>query len=175
MARTKQTARKSTGGIAPRKQLARKAIEKKTPKPAVPMMHMPSFFFRVMKEINEVCQTSQFDATSTWECHDEELLGGCIAINFGVVVNHFHMKPNQPFNVNGTGTQIKDTSILIEFPDNYPWSPPQITFKDKIAHPSIDSDGRYIGKAIEQWSPGLHMVDYVSSVQHELYFALSPY
>ena len=89
---------------------------------------MPNMFRRVIKDINEMEQTSLYDATSTWKSHDEELLGGRIAKNFGVVVEHFHSKPKVPFNVSGTGMQIKDTSILVEIPDNYPFSPPQITF-----------------------------------------------
>ena len=131
MARTKQTAR--TTGVVPRKQL--KGIAKNTPTPH-PMMHMPPFFMRVMRDINAVKEA--FDAISTWECSDKELIGGYTAKHFGVVVKAFHMKPNRPFIVSGTNAQIRDTTILVEFPDNYPFSPPRITFKDKIAHPSID-------------------------------------
>ena len=70
-----------------------------------------------------------------------------------------------------TGMDITTTSILVDLPANYPFSPPRVTFKDKIAHPSIDSDGRYIGKALKAWTPFVDLADYVSSVQHELFFA----
>ena len=70
-----------------------------------------------------------------------------------------------------TGMLIKSTTILAELPANYPFSPPRVIFKDKIAHPDIDSDGVYIGKMCEDWAPALSLAAYVSCVQHDLFFA----
>ena len=61
MAHTKQTARKSTGG----KQLARKVIAKNAPVPMCPMIKMPKMFRRVIKDINEMEQTSLYE----FACH----------------------------------------------------------------------------------------------------------
>jgi ubiquitin-protein ligase len=91
--------------------------------------------------------------------------------HFGVLVNNFQMKPYMPFVSSDTGMHITTTSILVDLPNNYPFSPPRVTFKDKIARLSIDSDGRYIGKAMGAWTPGVSLADYVSSVQHELFLA----
>ena len=166
MARTKQTALATGGGN--RARIAR-AIAKKTPAPAPPMMQMSKYFHRALKEIKQACQT--WKATSTWDCHKNDFVdsnGG----HFGVLIDNFQMKPYMPFVSSATGMRIKTTSILVDLPANYPFSPPRVTFKDKIAHPSIDSDGRYIGKAIEAWTPGIvYLADYVSSVQHELFLA----
>eukprot|EP00966_Prymnesium_polylepis_P316536 7314193-Prymnesium_polylepis.1 len=170
MARTKQTARVATGGRRATGGLTG-AIAKNTPAPAPLIMQMSPFFVRVLKEIKEICQT--YNATSTWEsCRKDELVDNN-GTHFGALVENFQMKPNMPFVSSDTGMHIASTTILVEFRANYPFSPPRITFKDKIAHPSISSDGRYryIGKAMEQWTPGVNLVDYVSSVQHELFFA----
>ena len=166
MARTKQTASLATGGVSAAR-IAR-AIAKKTPAPAPPMMQMSKYFHRALKEIKEACQT--WNATSTWDCRNNDFVdsnGG----HFGVLIDNFQMKPYIPFVSSATGMHITTTSILVDLPANYPFSPPRVTFKDKIAHPSIDSDGRYIGEAWKAWTPIVDLADYVSSVQHELFFA----
>ena len=166
MARTKQTASLATGGVSATR-IAR-AIAKKTPAPVPPMMQMSFYFRRALKEIKEACQT--WNATSTWDCRKNDFVdsnGG----HFGVLIDEFKMKPYIPFVSSDTGMRITTTSILVDLPANYPFSPPRVTFKDKIAHPSIDSDGRYIGKAMRVWTPFVDLADYVSSVQHELFFA----
>lgn len=172
MARTKQTARSSTVGVSTAR-IARRmgAIAKKTPAPE-PMMQMPPYFFRVMKEIKHICQT--YNAMSTWEfprIRKKEFAGQLVhnnGTNFGVIVDKFQMKPTMSSD---TGMLIKSTTILAEVPANYPFSPPRVTFKDKITHPDIDSDGVYIGKMREDWSPCLSLTAYVSGVQHDLFFA----
>ena len=172
MARTKQTARSSTVGVSTAR-IARRmgAIAKKTPAPE-PMMQMPPYFFRVMKDIKHICQT--YNAMSTWEfprIRKKEFAGQLVhnnGTNFGVIVDKFQMKPTMSSD---TGMLIKSTTILAEVPANYPFSPPRVTFKDIIAHPSIDSEGRYIGKALEKWTSCVCLADYVSSVQHELFLA----
>ena len=116
---------------------------------------------------------SKYNAISTWEfprIRKKEFAGQLVhnnGTNFGVIVDNFQMKPTMSSD---TGILIKSTTILAEVPANYPFSPPRVTFKDKIAHPSIDSDGRYIGKALGAWGPFVDLADYVSSVQHELFF-----
>ena len=167
MARTKQTASLATGG-GNRARIARAIIAKKTAAAAPPMMQMSKYFRRALKEIKQACQT--WKATSTWDCHKNDFVesnGG----HFGVLIANFQMKPYIPFVSRDTGMDITSTSILVDLPANYPFSPPRVTFKDKIAHPSIDSDGRYIGKAWKAWTPIVDLADYVSSVQHELFFA----
>ena len=167
MARTKQTASLATGG-GNRARIARAIIAKKTAAPAPPMMQMSKYFRRALKEIKQACQT--WKATSTWDCYKNDFVesnGG----HFGVLIDNFQMKPYIPFVSSDTGMRITTTSILVDLPANYPFSPPRVTFKDKIAHPSIDSDGRYIGKAWKAWTPIVDLADYVSSVQHELFFA----
>lgn len=171
MVRTKQTARSSTVGVSAAR-IARRmgAIAKKTPTPK-PMMEMSPFFFRVMKEIKHICQT--YNAISTWEFlparkNEFARLVHNKGTNFGVIVDNFQMKPTMSSD---TGMLIKSTTILAELPANYPFSPPRVTFKDKIAHPDIDSDGVYIGKMCEDWSPALNLAAYVSCVQHDLFFA----
>lgn len=91
--------------------------------------------------------------------------------NFGVLVENFQMKPTMPFVSSDTGMLIDSTTILAELPADYPCSPPRVTFKDKIAHPDIDSDGVYIGKMCEDWSPATNLAAYVSCVQHDLFDA----
>ncbi|NXE36403.1 H33 protein, partial [Ptilorrhoa leucosticta] len=52
MARTKQTARKSTGGKAPRKQLATKAARKSAPSTGGNMFSILIFFFSIVFNFN---------------------------------------------------------------------------------------------------------------------------
>lgn len=62
-ARTKQTARSSTGGVSAARRARRTgAISKKKG-----MMQMPYFFKRIMNDIKDTCQT--YNAKSTWEIH----------------------------------------------------------------------------------------------------------
>ena len=167
MAPRKQTASLATGGH--RATTRDRVIAKNnTPAPAPAMMRMSFYFRRALKEIKEACQT--WNATSTWDCRKDDFVnsnGG----NFGVLIDNFQMKPYIPFVSSDTGMHITTTSILVDLPANYPFSPPRVTFKDNIAHPSIDSDGRYIGKAMGAWTPFVGLADYVSSVQHELFLA----
>eukprot|EP00966_Prymnesium_polylepis_P049645 1149310-Prymnesium_polylepis.1 len=159
MVRTKSTP--CTGRTLQRRQLA---IVKNPPSP---MMRMPPFFRRIMREIDAAKKA--FDAISTWECKDKEL---CANEHFGLVVRSFHMKPTRRFiKKNSEQTELQ-TTIIVELPADYPFAPPHITFMDKLDHPSIDLDGRYIGKALQLWCPGLFLVDYITSVQYELYLAL---
>ena len=171
MARTKQTARSSTVGVSAA-CIARRtgAIARKTPVPK-PMMQMSYLFKRIMSDIKDTCQT--YNAKSTWEirpAHNDESAQFVHkkGTNFGVLVENFQMKPTMSSD---TGMLIDSTTILAELPADYPFSPPRVTFKDKIAHPDIDSNGVYIGKMCEDWSPATNLAAYVSCVQHDLFFA----
>ena len=164
MVRTKSSL--CTARTLPRRQLA---IVKNPPPP---MMRIPPFFRRIMIEIDAAKKA--FDAISTWECKDKEVwkVRGCANEHFGLVVRSFHMKPTRRFiKKNSEQTELQ-TTIIVELPADYPFAPPHITFMDKLDHPSIDLDGRYIGKAWQLWSPSLSLVDYITSVQYELHFAL---
>ena len=162
MARTKATERAARP--VPRRQLA----IAKNPPPR--MMRMPPFFHSVMKEIDAAKMA--FDAIGTWECKDKEVFGGCANEHFGLVVSSFEMKPMRRFIKKDSEQTELHTTILVELPANYPFAPPRITFADKLDHPSIDVDGRYIGKALQLWSPAHSLVEHITAVQYELYFAL---
>ena len=162
MARTKATERRARP--VPLRQLANE------PPPRM-MMRMPQFFHRVMNEINAAKKA--FDAIGTWECKDKEVFGGgCANKHFGLVVRSFQMKPMRCFSKKDSEQTELQTTILVELPAGYPFAPPHITFTDKLDHPSIDLDGRYIGKALQLWSPAHSLVEHITSVQYELYFAL---
>lgn len=169
MVRTKSISRKSgVQEIAPRRQLAHKAIAKK--KIIKPMMQLPPFFQRIMKEVNQVREIYEY-VTPTWECKKEQIKWFSeedSATILGVVIEHFDMKPKCGFCLQ-TGKRIEDTSILIQFPSDFPFSPPQITFKDKIDHPSIDSDCGYFGKGTQYWTPSVRLKEYLSFVQQMLH------
>lgn len=49
--------------------------------------------------------------------------------------------------------------ILIEFPAEYPFKPPRITFKTKIYHPNVDEKGQVCLPIIsaENWKPASKM------------------
>ena len=164
MPRTKLTSRAARP--VPRRQLA---IAKNPPPP---MMRMPPFFHRVMNEINAAKKA--FDAIGTWECKDKAVFaGGCAHEHFGLVVKNFQMMPMRGFRKKNSEPTELHTTILVEVPANYPFEAPHITFTDKqLDHPSIDLDGRYIGKALQLWSPAHSLVEHITAVQYELYFAL---
>tara|TARA_B110001452_G_scaffold265973_1_gene271742 strand:+ start:482 stop:979 length:498 start_codon:yes stop_codon:yes gene_type:complete len=165
MARTKSTERAARP--VPRRQLA---IAKNPPPP---MMRMPPFFHRVMKEIDAAKKA--FDAIGMWECKDKAVFGGgCANKHFGLVVKSFQMKPMCRFSKKDSEQTELETTILVEVPANYPFDAPHITFTDKqLDHPSIDLHGRYIGKALQLWSPVHSLAEYITSVQYELLFALA--
>ena len=160
MARTKAT--ESAARPVPRRQLA----IAKNPPPR--MMRMPPFFHRIMKEVDAAKKA--FDAMGTWECkvgsaHEHS--------NLGLVVKDFQMMPMRRFRKKNSEQTELHTTILVEVPANYPFDAPHITFTDKqLDHPSIDLDGRYIGKALQLWSPAHSLVEHITAVQYELYFAL---
>ena len=161
MVRTKSTP--CTGRTLQRRQLA---IVKNPPSP---MMRMPPFFRRIMREIDAAKKA--FDAMGTWECkvgsaHEHS--------NLGLVVKDFQMMPMRRFRKKNSEQTELHTTILVEVPANYPFDAPHITFTDKqLDHPSIDLDGRYIGKALQLWSPAVSLAEHITSVQYELLFALA--
>ena len=83
------------------------------------------------------------------------------------------MKPMMPFSKKDSEETELQTTILVEVPASYPFDAPHVTFTDKqLDHPSIDLHGRYIGKALQLWSPAHSLVEHITAVQYELYFAL---
>ncbi|GAB1598229.1 ubiquitin-conjugating enzyme E2 L3-like [Argonauta hians] len=56
--------------------------------------------------------------------------------------------------------------ILVEFPAEYPFKPPRITFKTKIYHPNVDEKGQVCLPIIsaENWKPATKMDQVIESL-----------
>ena len=68
--------------------------------------------------------------------------------------------PNQhPYN---TGA----FRILIKFPKDYPFKPPEISFKTNIYHPNVDEKGRVCLKILnsEKWRPAIKVEEVIASL-----------
>ncbi|XP_014778456.1 ubiquitin-conjugating enzyme E2 L3 [Octopus bimaculoides] len=69
-----------------------------------------------------------------------------------LIWNCLLMPDNPPYNKGAF-------KILIEFPAEYPFKPPRITFKTKIYHPNVDEKGQVCLPIIsaENWKPASKM------------------
>lgn len=54
----------------------------------------------------------------------------------------------------------------IDFPQSYPYSPPEITFKTGCFHPNVDSDGKVCLDVLkERWTVGYTVTSILLSLQ----------
>jgi ubiquitin-protein ligase len=65
-----------------------------------------------------------------------------------VLISHTNFKDREPYNKGAF-------KISVDFPAEYPFKPPRITFLTKIYHPNIDEKGQVCLPIItpENWKP----------------------
>ncbi|OLL24956.1 Ubiquitin-conjugating enzyme E2 14 [Neolecta irregularis DAH-3] len=79
--------------------------------------------------------------------------------NIKIDINESNLATWQCTLTGPAGTPYKGAkfSFNIEFPDTYPFKPPIITFKTRIYHPNIDSEGAICMSIVknEEWKPSI--------------------
>ena len=56
--------------------------------------------------------------------------------------------------------------ILVKFPKDYPFKPPEISFKTKIYHPNVSEDGRVCLNIVnsEKWKPAVRVEEVIKAL-----------
>lgn len=89
---------------------------------------------------------------------------GCTATNSGPFINQWDATIQGPEGSLYEGGVFK---LLIIFPAEYPFKPPQVTFKTRIFHPNISPNGSVCLNILkpDMWEPRLTVANLLTSIR----------